>query len=247
LSNSKVLIVIPARFGSTRFPGKPLAHIVGVPMIVRVYKRALRVKGADRVVVATDDRRIADVVWVSGGEAIMTSTRHRSGTSRSSEVAEKLPEYEIILNIQGDEPLFPLNGVRRLIEEMKSTPELVMATLASRRVTESELRSRDVVKVVCDLEGNALYFSRAPIPASRDRAQGTEGVLKHIGIYAFRRDFLLGFKRLRKGRLERIENLEQLRALENGFPIRVLVGNCAPVAVDRPADIKKVEKKFQKR
>jgi len=242
-----VLIVIPARYGSTRFPGKPLAPIAGVPMIVRVYRRALKVKGAHRVVVATDDRRIVDVVQASGGEAIMTSRRHSSGTSRSAEVAEKFPEFGIVINIQGDEPLFPLNGVRRLIDEMQSTPELVMATLASRKVTESELRSRDVVKVVCDLQSNALYFSRSPIPASRDRAQGTKGVLKHIGIYAFRRDFLLKFPGLRRGRLEQIEKLEQLRALENGYPIRVLVGNCAPIAVDRPADIKKVEKKIQKR
>jgi len=247
LLTEKALIIIPARYASTRFPGKPLAPIAGVPMVVRVLQRAHRVRNASKVVVATDDRRIADVVREHGGEAVITSKRHSSGTSRAAEVARTLSNFGIVVNLQGDEPLFPIKGVERLIDEMVRDSGIVMATLASRKISDRELRSPDVVKVVCDLEGDALYFSRSPIPRSRDRGSPKQGGLKHIGIYAFRRDFLLKFPCLPRGRLERTESLEQLRALENGYKIRVLAGNYTSIAVDRPADIKRVEKKIQKR
>jgi 3-deoxy-manno-octulosonate cytidylyltransferase (CMP-KDO synthetase) len=236
---SKVLAVIPARYGSTRFPGKPLAPIAGIPMILHVYRRAAQIGGVDRVVVATDDRRIFDVVENDGGTAVMTSKRHRTGTSRVCEVAAR-HRHGIILNIQGDEPLLPKRGVERLIEMMQVNRSVPMGTLAAPSADPSERASGDVVKAVIDLYGNALYFSRAPIPG------GAGGVLRHIGIYAYRRSFLLRFGSLRRGSLERRESLEQLRALENGYPIRVVTCRAAGVGVDTPGDIKRVEKRIRR-
>jgi 3-deoxy-manno-octulosonate cytidylyltransferase (CMP-KDO synthetase) len=238
LRRSKVLVVIPARYGSTRFPGKPLAPIGGVPMIVRVRRRAARLRGADTVVVATDDRRIFDVVTADGGEAMMTSRRHRTGTDRVCEVAERF-RHGIVVNVQGDEPFLPVAGVERLMEALQRDPSIAMATLAASSTDQRDRARPDVVKVVCDLDGNALYFSRAPVPASGGR------FLRHVGIYGFRRRFLLGYRSLRRGPLEKRENLEQLRALENGYAIRVLPCRTAGIGVDTPADIKRVEKKIQ--
>ncbi len=240
MSRTRVLAVIPARYGSTRFPGKPLAEISGLPLIVRVYRRTVRLKGVDRVMVATDDAKIQEVVERYGGEAVMTSRYHRTGTSRVGEVASRR-RYGIVLNVQGDEPLLPLGGVERLVEVMQGDPGIVMGTLAARAKDAGELRRRDVVKVVCDGGGNALYFSRSAIP------HGAAVFLRHIGIYAYRRSFLLRFDRLPRGPLERVESLEQLRALENGFGIRVLICKAASIGVDRPSDIKKVEKWLESR
>ena len=235
---TKTLAVIPARFGSTRCPGKPLAPIGGVPMILRVYRNASKIRGVDRVVVATDDGRIRDVVEADGGSAILTSRAHRTGTSRVAEVAARLA-YGLFLNIQGDEPLLPKRAIERLAEAMKSDPRLMMGTLAAPSSDPAEHVSPDVVKVVRSAEGNALYFSRSPIPHS----SGT--FLKHIGVYAYRRSFLLRFSSLRRGPLEKREALEQLRALENGISIRVLTCRAVTVGVDSPADIKMVEKRLE--
>lgn len=234
----RALIVIPARYGSTRFPGKPLASINGTPMILHVVRRASKIINADRIIVATDDDRIARVVEEDGHSAVMTSRRHRSGTSRVAEVAEK-HTHGIVVNIQGDEPLLPVRSVERLIGLMKENRSTVMGTIAARSDDPKLLASRDVVKVVCSLDGRALYFSRSPVPS-------TEGsFLHHTGIYAYRRPFLLRYGELRKGPLEKREGLEQLRALENGFDIAVVTGSEKSMGVDRPADIKRVEKELE--
>ncbi len=164
MPSTKVLAVIPARYGSKRFPGKPLAPISGVPMIVRVLRRVERIRGIDRVVVATDDERIRDVVVSAGGEAMMTSKTHRSGTSRSAEAAAAF-RHGLVLNVQGDEPLLPVAGVERLIAAMKAEKNLVMGTLAARSTDPEAAARRDVVKLVRSREGMALYFSRSPVPS----------------------------------------------------------------------------------
>jgi 3-deoxy-manno-octulosonate cytidylyltransferase (CMP-KDO synthetase) len=236
----RAAIIIPARYGSTRFMGKPLAAIRGVPMILRVYRRARLVRSAEDVIVATDDRRILTVVEEGGGRAVMTSPRHPTGTSRVAEAASAL-RHGIIVNVQGDEPMLPWRAVERLIDAMRADRGLVMATLAAPSRDPEELARPDVVKVVCDREGNALCFSRSPLP------YGAPPFLRHIGVYAFRRGFLLGYARLPRGPLEGSEGLEQLRALENGFRIRVIRCRAESIGVDRPADIKRIEKRMRSR
>ena len=234
MSRTGVLAVVPARWGSTRFPGKPLAPIAGEPMIVHVIRRAARLRGVDRALVATDDGRIAAAVREAGFEAVMTG-RQPSGTARAAAAAAGV-RAGIVLNVQGDEPLLPVAGVERLVAVMAGEPRIRMGTLAAPSGSESERRSPDVVKVVVDARGNALYFSRAPVPA------GDGPFLRHVGVYAFRRSFLLRFGGLPRGPLEKREGLEQLRALENGVPIRVVRCRARAAGVDRPADIKRVEK-----
>lgn len=240
MSSAKVLAVIPARYGSKRFPGKPLAPISGVPMIVRVLRRVERIRGIDRVVVATDDERIRDVVVSAGGEAMMTSKTHRSGTSRSAEAAAAF-RHGLVLNVQGDEPLLPVAGVERLIAVMAAEKTLVMGTLAARSKDPEAAARRDVVKVVRSRDGMALYFSRSPVP------YGPGPFLQHIGVYLYRRSFLLGYGSLPRGPMEKREDLEQLRALENGYGIRVVECGGKSLGVDRPEDIKRVEKRIEKR
>ena len=234
---TKVLAVIPARYGSTRFPGKPLALIKGIPMILRVYRSASGLRGVDEVIVATDDERIRKVVEEGGGTAVMTSKSHETGTSRVAEVASR-SRHGIILNIQGDEPILPKAGIEKLIEIMRSDQKVQMGTLAAPSSDENERRSSDVVKVVCDHDGNALYFSRSPVPS------GSGPFLRHVGVYAYRRALLLRYGGLKRGGLEKRESLEQLRALENGVPIRVVTCRTRGIGVDRPSDIKRVEKRI---
>ena len=233
------LAVIPARYGSTRFPGKPLAPIGGLPMILHVSRGASRIEGVDRVIVATDDARIRNVVEEDGGTALMTKKSHRTGTSRVAEVAARI-ESDIVLNIQGDEPLLPKRGIEKLIREMREDPSILMGTLATPSNDPKEHSNRDVVKVVRSASGDALYFSRSPIPHDGGR------FLKHIGVYAYRREFLLRYASLRRGPLEKAERLEQLRALENGVGIRVLICRAGTIGVDRPSDIKRVEKRLKR-
>jgi 3-deoxy-manno-octulosonate cytidylyltransferase (CMP-KDO synthetase) len=240
LSSPRVLAVIPARYGSTRFPGKPLVEINGLPLILHVYRRAARIRGIDELIVATDDRRIRAVVEGDGGTAVLTARSHPTGTSRIAEVAAK-HRYGVVVNIQGDEPLLPVRCVERLIAVMRSDPSIVMGTLASPESNRHEFMRPDVVKVVCDHDGNAVYFSRSPVPYS------AKGFLRHIGVYAYRRSFLLKYGSLRRGPLERFETLEQLRAIENGFKIRVLSCRATPIGIDLPSDVKRVEKRLQSR
>lgn len=259
--NDRVLIVIPARYGSTRFAGKPLAVISGLPMIVHVYLRASKVHNVDKVIVATDDYRIKAVVEEAGGTAVMTAMSHPTGTSRVAEAASKFA-HGIIVNIQGDEPLVPVHSVEKLIDTMIEDRHLVMGTLAAPATSLEDLMRLDVVKVVCDQDGNALYFSRSPIPfpwyPATSAGAGAEGsgsskarrpstYLRHIGVYAFRRTFLKEFARMKPGPLERSEGLEQLRALEFGCAIRVVITRSTSIGVDCPEDLKRVERALRTR
>jgi 3-deoxy-manno-octulosonate cytidylyltransferase (CMP-KDO synthetase) len=251
----KALVVIPARYGSTRFEGKPLAKIAGVPMIVRVMNRAAKIRNADAIIVATDDERIKSVVEEAGGVAVMTKRTHPTGTSRVCEAAGYFL-HGIVVNVQGDEPLLPVRAVENLIAIMQDDPLLGMGTLASPASDFDDLFRADVVKVVCNGEGDALYFSRSPIPypmfaaaAEREAGcsksrKGPQGIsyLRHIGVYAFRREFLFGYNDLRRGPLERHERLEQLRALENGYRIGVVTCRSASIGVDRPEDVARIQK-----
>ncbi len=237
----KIYGIIPARYASTRLPGKPLAMICGKPMIQRVYERAARCGRLDRVVVATDDARILTAVQAFGGECIPTRGDHQSGTDRLAESAAILglaPE-DIIVNIQGDEPLLQSEMIGILIDAALSAPRCDMATLAFSSSSREDFQSPNVAKVVVDGSGKALYFSRSPIPFSRDATESVS-FLKHLGFYAYSRRFLSEFTGLPPGRLESTEKLEQLRALENGHTIRVAISPFDSESVDTPEDLEKV-------
>ncbi len=243
MSHSGVVIVIPARYGSSRLPGKPLLDIAGCPMIVHVYRRARAVPGVERVVVATDDERIKACVEGVGGEAFMTSAAHPSGTDRVSEAARMmgLPEDAVVVNVQGDQPLLDPGIVTPMVGALLEDPSLPMATLAC-PMDPGQARDPNRVKVVLGKGGFALYFSRSRIPFDRDGTWEQPGCyLRHLGLYAYRNGFLQEFVSLPLGMLERIERLEQLRALENGFPIKVMVVKEAPVEVDTPGDLERVQ------
>jgi 3-deoxy-manno-octulosonate cytidylyltransferase (CMP-KDO synthetase) len=230
-----VIAVIPARYGSSRLPAKALAEIGGVPMVVRVWRQASKARSLSRVVVATDDERIAAPVREAGGEAIMTSPAHASGTDRIAEVATLLPA-DIYVNVQGDLPFIEPDDLDALISPMRTDSAIAMATLATPIIDGHEWNNPNVVKVVCDADANALYFSRSPIPHLRDGAMPREA-LRHIGVYAYRRDFLMKFAALPMGTLERIEKLEQLRALEHGYKIRVVASVKPSLEVDTADDL----------
>jgi 3-deoxy-manno-octulosonate cytidylyltransferase (CMP-KDO synthetase) len=232
----EVVGVIPARFSSTRLPGKALVEIEGVPMVVRVWRQTARSRALSRVVVATDDERIARAVTMAGGEAMLTSPAHQSGTDRIAEVAAKVPAA-IYLNVQGDLPFVDPADLDALAAPMRADDGIAMATLATPIVDADEWRNPNVVKVVCDGRGDALYFSRAPIPWPREGAAPPAAARRHIGVYAYRRDFLLRFAQLEPGVLEALEKLEQLRALERGFCIRVVASVAPSLEVDTPEDL----------
>src|SRR5215475_15296878 len=238
---SGVVIVIPARYGSTRLPGKPLVALAGKPMIERVYERAKLAKTAGRVIVATDDERIVKAVEAFGGEARMTRGDHRTGTERIAEVAAHT-EGEIFVNVQGDEPLLDPVAVDTAVSALLEEPAAAIATVAVPIRTPADIMDPNVVKTVLDFEENALYFSRAPIPWVRDAAHKTHARhLKHLGLYVFQRDALLEYPTLPQGELERLEQLEQLRWMENGWKIRVAEVEHDAVSVDVPEDIERVE------
>ena len=233
----KAIIVIPARYASSRFPGKPLARIKGKPLIEWVYKAASESSLAHRVIVATDDKRISECVRSFGGEVVLTSPHCPSGTDRVAEAVKKLNEdSELIVNVQGDEPLIKGEVIDAVIEELRKVNAIV--TLKKRITDMSEYNNPNVVKVVCNSLGFALYFSRSPIPYMRNQGES----FKHIGIYGYRRDLLFKFVSLSIGILEKTEGLEQLRAIENGIPIKVIETEYEAVGVDVPEDISKVEK-----
>jgi 3-deoxy-manno-octulosonate cytidylyltransferase (CMP-KDO synthetase) len=235
----KPLIVIPARYGATRFPGKSLARIAGRPMIQWVWEAAMRTRLCDDVVIATDDDRIADVAAKFGADVVMTKKSHRSGTDRMAEVAEKIPA-QLYVNVQGDEPLLSPAAVDDLIRGMMESPRVPIGTLAHRIVSKDEWLSPEVVKVVCDRHGEALYFSRSPLPFQR-RFDKTATLLRHVGIYAYRPRALEEFVSMKPSALEVAESLEQLRALENGMTIQVIETNYRCLGVDTPSDLKRVE------
>lgn len=236
----KTVALIPARWESSRFPGKPLAPILGRPMIEHVYNRALAIPNIDEVHVATDSQAIFSVVKGFGGKAVMTAKEHPSGSDRLAEAANilGLADEDIVINIQGDQPAFNPENPALAASPLKDDPTLEMSTLALPLTSHEEIHSSNHVKVVFGKDNLALYFSRAPIPWPRD---GEELYYKHIGIYAYRAGFLRRFVRLPEGSLERIEKLEQLRALENGYRIKVLIVTGLSPEVDIPADIRAVE------
>lgn len=246
-------VVIPARYASTRLPGKPLADIAGQPMIVRVAAAARR-SGAEGVWVATDDERIVSAVRQHGFDAVMTDANHVSGTDRIAEVADQLnwDDTEIVVNVQGDEPLLDPGLIDSVAGALRSDPDAAMATAAHPLASAADFFNPNVVKVVCDARGRALYFSRAPIPWDRDRFADSRDVLpadlpaqRHIGLYAYRVRFLRRFGQLAASPLERCESLEQLRALWHGYPIQVVGIDHAPApGVDTPEDLERVRRMF---
>lgn len=243
-SDARVVAVIPARYHSNRFEGKPLALIDGKPMIQHVVERARQVKLLSKVVVATDDDRIAAAVRNFGGEVVMTRSDHASGTDRLAEAADLLDieEHDVVVNIQGDQPLFPPAVVEQVAGPLLSDPALPMSTLIYKIIRPEEITDPNHVKTVFDCNSNALYFSRSPIPFQRNPEESIQPTYyKHLGFYAYRKGFLLTFVALPEGEWERFEKLEQLRALEYGYTIRVVLTKHDSIEVDTPRDAQRVE------
>jgi 3-deoxy-manno-octulosonate cytidylyltransferase (CMP-KDO synthetase) len=246
MSAAEIIIVIPARYRSTRLPGKPLIPLAGTSMVQRVYERAKLSKLATRVIVATDDDRILKAVENFGGESRMTRSEHRTGTERVAEVAAHT-DGQVFVNVQGDEPLLNPEVIDAAIAALLEEPAASIATVATPIKLPADIMDPNVVKTVLDFEDHALYFSRAPIPWVRDTGNNIEvRHLKHLGLYAFQREALLEYPTLPQGTLEKIEQLEQLRWLENGWRIRVAEVEHDSISVDVPEDVAKVEKLLQK-
>ena len=239
----KILCVIPARYASTRLPGKPLADIVGKPMIQHVYERSAQATIPQQVVVATDDEKVFQAVQQFGGKVVMTSSEHQTGTDRLAEVASKYAEVDVIINVQGDEPLIDPKVIDELAQEFLNDTALQMASVMSIMDTE-DYQNPNVVKVVTDLNNNALYFSRSLLPYPR--VAGKVNVYKHIGIYAYKKDFLLNFAKLEPTPLEQSESLEQLRALENGYKIKMIKTKSKFIGVDSIEDLQTVNELLRK-
>ncbi len=241
-----VTVVIPSRYASSRFPGKPLADLCGKPMIQWVYERSARCDLVDRVIVATDDDRIARAVESFGGDVVMTRSDHPTGTDRLAEVAAGLDD-ELIVNVQGDEPLIDPAMIEAAVAPLLADDTIPMGTLKTPLTSMDEFRNSNVVKVVTDRQGFALYFSRAPIPYPRDFNDELEqrwqelATAKHVGLYVYRRDFLLQYPHLQATPLETQECLEQLRALEHGYRIRVAETKLVGQGVDTPEDLERVK------
>jgi len=238
----KVVGIIPARYQSTRFPGKPLVDIAGKPMIQRVHERALRASGLHRLLVATDDVRIAQVVRAFGGEAVLTGQEHPSGTDRLAEAARLLGLHDddLVVNIQGDEPLLEPVMIELLVAALSGSATCPMASLACLSHSEAAFRNPNVVKVVVDRDWKALYFSRSPIPHRRDGADGPVTFLHHLGFYAYRQGFLQQFTRHPPRQLENLEKLEQLRALEYGHAIQMALSPVETHGIDTPEDLQMI-------
>jgi 3-deoxy-manno-octulosonate cytidylyltransferase (CMP-KDO synthetase) len=240
-ASPQITVVIPARYAATRLPGKPLSDIGGLPMIEHVYRRAAAARGVTAVLVATDDERIAAAVERFGGRWVMTRTSHASGTDRIAEVAQGLSS-DLIVNVQGDEPALSPLAIEEAAAPLAADPSIVMGTLGRRLDPETDLHNPNAVKVVVDRAGFALYFSRAPIPYQRHPDAAGTAVFRHVGLYVYRRDFLLTLAALPRTPLERTESLEQLRALEHGYRIRVVETVYESVSVDTPEDLERVRR-----
>jgi 3-deoxy-manno-octulosonate cytidylyltransferase (CMP-KDO synthetase) len=259
-SRQRAVAIIPARYASTRLPGKPLLEIAGRPMILHVLERALSARNITRAIVATDDERILDAVCSAGFEAQMTSKDHASGSDRLAEVAATLDETEVIVNLQGDEPLISPRTIERAVDELLKDEDAQVVTTSEAIRDAADVLSVDVVKVVTDASGHALYFSRSPIPFPRDMVRRYGTLLaaleiepdsltrfrKHTGLYVYRRAFLLEYTRWPQSELERAESLEQLRILERGIPIRVIEADTPSVGVDTLQDLERVRKMIEK-
>lgn len=245
---SSVVGIIPARYASTRFPGKPLADLAGRPMIQHVYERACRATLLQEVLVATDDQRIFDAVRQFGGDVIMTDSNHPTGTDRLAEVAKRLPGVDIIVNIQGDEPLIDPAAIDAVVAPLQADASIPMSSVMSPMPDAVRSWDSNIVKVVTDLEGFALYFSRAPIPSPREATFGPGPWKKHIGLYAYRREFLLQLMQWEPTPLEQIEKLEQLRVLEHGSRIRMVErAEDSSIGVDTPEDLERVRAVLENR
>lgn len=249
------IVVIPARYASSRFPGKPLAMIAGRPMIQHTYTQACQARLVDAVLVATDDKRIAEAVEAFGGRVVMTAAAHATGTDRVAEVVRQLA-CDIVVNVQGDEPCIVPDAIDAMVQPLRDDPAVALATLAHPLREVADFLSPHVVKVVVDRRGDALYFSRAPIPYDRQAwpraphflmSDGAAlalppGCYRHFGLYAYRRDVLLHLASLPQTPLEQVEQLEQLRAMEHGYQIRVVLTTHESVGVDMPEDVARVER-----
>ena len=252
LTEPRVLVIIPARWASSRFPGKPLANISGVPMVQRVVEQAKKAKSVSEVIVATDDSRILNLVEENGGTAIMTSAGHESGTDRVAEVARER-DCDIVVNVQGDEPLIPPQNIDQVVKPLIEDSSISVTSLRILIQDTNDLLNKNITKVVVDRFDSALYFSKAPIPWDRDSwSEGMDNFsslssskwFKHIGLYAYRKQFLLEYSSLPTSPLEKIGKLEQLRILENGFLIKVVETQLDSIGVDSQADIKIIEKQL---
>ncbi|HBZ01269.1 MAG TPA: 3-deoxy-manno-octulosonate cytidylyltransferase [candidate division Zixibacteria bacterium] len=235
----KAIVIIPARFGSKRFPGKAIAPIAGLPLIVRVMQAAQKSKRVSDVFVATDDQRIADAIKQYGGKTFLSQKPHATGSDRAAELARTI-DCDYVVDLQGDEPFLPAEIIDQVVQAL-DTPEVVMASACSPLKDMSDADNPNVVKVVLDKAGDALYFSRSRIPYLRADDGHATSLYRHIGIYGFRRDFLLKYASLERTPLEICESLEQLRALEHGYKIRVIIVQSEFVGIDSPEDIAKAE------
>ncbi|MBE7515949.1 MAG: 3-deoxy-manno-octulosonate cytidylyltransferase [Chloracidobacterium sp.] len=235
-----VYAVIPARLASTRLSGKMLRDVVGKPLIIRTLERALQAKSVTRTIVATDSREIFDVIEAAGGTAVMTDERHRSGSDRIAEVAESLPANAVVVNIQGDEPLISPETIDRAVAAMLGDDRPDIVTAFEPISSEAEFVDPNVVKLVMDQSGRALYFSRSPIPFRRNRGSSIAGLYKHCGLYVYRREYLLEFTKMPPTRLEEAEMLEQLRALETGAFIKAVEAAGTSISVDTEQDLQRV-------
>jgi 3-deoxy-manno-octulosonate cytidylyltransferase (CMP-KDO synthetase) len=247
----EIIVVIPARFASTRLPGKPLLSETGRPLIQHVVEAARRAQSLQRIIVATDDPRIADAVAAFGGEAMMTRADHATGTDRVAEVAARIEQARIIVNVQGDEPEIAGATIDHLVSLLEDDPDAPMATLATPIRDPAVYRDPSCVKVVCSRRGRALYFSRSPIPCHRDglpdpATASTPLAHLHLGLYAYRREFLLSIGSLPRSPLEAVEKLEQLRVLEAGHPIAVGIVDEPSIGIDTPEDYRRFVDRFRK-
>lgn len=237
-----IACIIPARYGSTRLPGKPLAMIGDKPMIQRVYEQVSKATEIEQVIVATDDQRVYDTVVAFGGQAMMTRPDHLTGTDRLAEVAATHTEIDVIINVQGDEPLIDANVIDALAREFKEDSSLQMGTVGC-PLLEEEYNEPSAVKVIVNRLGNAMYFSRSLIPYPRNAF--VQPPLKHVGMYGYQRQFLLDYAKMEPTPAELTESLEQLRALENGYTIRVITTDQRFVGVDTPEDLDRVNEIFR--
>lgn len=236
----KTAVIIPARYASTRLPGKPLIEIQGKPIIQWVYERSQQAKLTDNVIVATDDERIFKAVEAFGGKAVMTSSNHKSGSDRIAEVVENNPEIGIAVNVQGDEPLIQPESIDMAIRGLLEDEKVDISTLIRKIKNKEEISNPNIVKAVVDVNGKALYFSRAAIPYPR--TENAAQYYGHIGLYVYRRESLLKITQLEQTNLEKAECLEQLRALQNGFTIKTAVVDYKPIGIDTPQDVVEFEK-----
>ena len=236
----KTIAVIPARYESVRLPGKPLIELAGKTIIQRVYEQVSKAELVDEVIIATDDERILDHAKSFGARAEMTSADHQSGTDRIAELAKKNNDWDVIVNVQGDEPFIEPANIDKAIEPFKHDPTIKMTSLYHELSDEAEINNPNNVKVVTDMNDDALYFSRSPIPFPRDE-KSSEPYKKHIGLYAYKRETLLSLSELSPSELEKVEKLEQLRALENKISIKMLKVESAPIGIDTQEDLEKAQ------